>query len=392
LIEGKDNKTRGGILRFGMVGGASGSFIGDVHRKGAVFDGQAQLVAGCFSPNYERTVLTGENLGLDPTRLYRSHDEMAEKEAARDDGIDFVIIAAPNYAHYAAAKAFLLQGIHVVCEKPLSFTVEEAEELDRISAEKGLLFCVTYVYSQCPAVKQAQMMVQRGEIGEIQVVVAEYPQGWLATALEYEDNKQAAWRTDPKQAGISNCVGDIGSHIENTVSYITGLEIDELCARLDNFGGENRPLDTNAHILVKYKNGAVGNYWCSQVAIGYDNGLTVRIFGTKGSIEWYQEKSNYLKVVKLGEAPQLLSRGNGYFHPEAAAMSRIPAGHPEGYYSMFANTYLKFTNALLQLKQGLELSADDLDFPDAKVGAQGVKFIHRCVESSKRGSVWVKFD
>ncbi|HHT43566.1 MAG TPA: Gfo/Idh/MocA family oxidoreductase [Firmicutes bacterium] len=392
MIEGKEGKARSGVLRFGMVGGASGSFIADVHRKAALFDGQAELVAGCFSSKYERTLATGEKLGLDPERLYRDFDEMAEKEGAREDGIDFVIIATPNYAHYAAAKAFLLQGIHVACDKPLTFEVEEAEELVRIAEEKGLLFCVTYAYSQCPTVKQAQMMVKNGDIGEIQVIMAEYPQGWLATELEKEGNKQAAWRTDPKQAGISNCVGDIGSHIENTISYITGLEIDEICARLDNFGGEGRPLDTNAHILLKYKNGAVGNYWCSQVAIGYDNALAVRIFGTKGTIEWYQEASNYLKVVKAGEPPQLLSRGNGYFYPEAAQMSRIPSGHPEGLYESFANTYLKFTSAILKLQQGLELTEEDLDFPDVKAGLQGVKFIHRCVESSKKGSVWVKFD
>ncbi|MDI9438283.1 MAG: Gfo/Idh/MocA family protein [Limnochordia bacterium] len=380
------------ILRYGMVGGGIGSLIGHVHRKGAEFDGRAKLVAGCFSTSFERTLLTGEELGLDRERLYRDHNEMAQKEAAREDGIDYVIICTPNYAHYAAAKAFLLQGIHVVCDKPLTFTVEEAEELAQLAEEKGLLFCTTYAYAQCPTAKQAQMMVKNGDIGEIQVVVAEYPMGWLATAAEQTGNKQAAWRTDPKFTGISNCVGDIGTHIENTVSYITGLEIDELCARLDNFGGENRALDTNAHILVKYKNGAVGNYWCSQVAIGYDNPLTVRVFGTKGSIEWRQEESNYLKVMKIGEPTQILARGNPYFYPEAAGMSRLAAGHPEGYFEMFANIYSKFNVALLKLQQGQELTAEDLDFADARAGARGVKFVHRCVESSKRGSVWVKFD
>jgi predicted dehydrogenase len=392
MIEGKETKTKKGVLRFGMVGGASGSFIADVHRKAALFDGQAELAAGCFSSKFERTLETGAKLGLDQERLYRDHNEMAQKEAAREDGIDFAIIATPNYAHYPAAKAFLENGIHVVCDKPLTLKVEEAEELVRLAEEKGLLFCVTYAYSQCPAVKQAQMMVKNGDIGEIQVVVAEYPQGWLATPVEQEGNKQAAWRTDPEKSGISNCVGDIGTHIENTVSYITGLEIDELCARLDIFGSNERKLDTNAHILVKYKNGAVGNYWCSQVAIGYDNGLTVRVFGTKGTIEWRQEDPNYLKVVKLGEPVQILSRGNPYFYPEAAQMSRIPSGHPEGYYEAFANTYLKFSNALLKLKQGLELTEEDRDFPDVKAGLQGVKFIHKCVESSKKGSIWVKFD
>ena len=381
-----------GVLRFGMVGGAIGSFIGDVHRKGASFDSQAQLVAGCFSTNFHRTLLTGERLGISPTRLYRDHTEMAEKEAARDDGIDFVIIATPNHAHYAACKAFLLQGIHVVCDKPLTFTVQEAEELKYLAEDKGLLFCVTYAYSQCVAVKQAQMMVKNGDIGEIRVVAAEYPQGWLATGIENEGNKQASWRTDPNQAGPSNCVGDIGTHVEHTVSYITGLEIDELSARLDNFGGDNRTLDTNAVIMVKYKNGAVGNYWCSQVAIGYDNALSVRIFGTKGSIEWSQEDPNYLNVVKIGEPHQRLSRGNNYFYPEAEKMRRLSAGHSEGYHEMFANIYLKFTTALAKLKQGMELSEEDLDFPDAQAGVNGVKFINRCVESSQKGSAWVKFD
>lgn len=393
MIEGKVRpRTTEGILRFGMVGGAIGSFIGDVHRKGATFDGQAQLVAGSFSPNYERTLLTGEKLGLDPTRLYRDYQEMAEKEAARDDGIDFVIVATPNHAHYAACRAFLLNGIHVVCDKPLTFTIEEAEELRTLAEEKGLLFCVTYAYSQCVAVKHAQMMVKHGEIGEIRVVAAEYPMGWLATAAEHEGNKQASWRTDPEQAGISNCVGDIGTHIEHTVSYITGLEIEEISARLDNIGGDHRALDTNAMIMVKYKNGAVGNYWCSQVAIGYDNALTVRIFGTKGSIEWSQEDPNYLKVVKLGEPHQRLRRGNDYFYPEAAQMTRLAAGHAEGYYEMFANIYLKFTTALLKHKAGVPLTEADLDFPDAQAGVNGVKFIHRCVESSQKGSAWVKFD
>lgn len=391
MIEGKENRNRSGVLRFGMVGGASGSLIGDVHRKGALFDGQAELVAGSFSQDFERTLLTGEQLGLDPKRLYRDFHEMAQKEAAREDGIDFVVVVTPNYAHYDAAKAFLLQGIHVVCDKPLTFTVEEGEELAKLAQDKGLLFCVTYAYSQCATLKQAQMMIKHGEIGDIQVVMAEYSQGWLATAVEKQGNKQASWRTDPAQAGISNCVGDIGSHIEHTVAYVTGLEIDGLCARLDHFGGEDRPLDTNAVIMLKYKNGAVGNYWCSQVAVGYDNGFRVRIFGTKGTLEWCQEEPNYLDVIKLGQPRQRLSRGNAYFCPEAADMSRLSAGHPEGYYESFANIYLKFTAALLKLKQGMELDEEDLDFPQAAEGIRGVRFIHRCVESSKKGSIWVRF-
>lgn len=376
-------------LQFGMVGGAVGSFIGHVHHSGATFDRQAKLVAGCFSTSYERTLLTGKELELDPERLYRDYQEMAEKEAAREDGIDYVIICTPNYAHYGAAKAFLEQGIHVVCDKPLTVTVEEAEELAQLASEKGLLFGVTYAFSQCPAVKQAQVMVQNGEIGEIQVVAAEYPMGSLASPVELAG--PLPWRMDPERAGISNCVGDIGTHIENTVSYITGLEIAELCARLDYFGGPNRVLDTNAHILLKFGSGAVGNYWCSQVAIGYDNALTVRIFGTKGSIEWCQEYPNHLKVMRLGEPVQILARGNSYFHPQAAQLTRLAPGHSEGYFEMFANFYRKFNTALLKFKGGQELTPEDLDFPSVHDGLRGVKFVQRCVESSKRGSVWVKF-
>ncbi|HHW71716.1 MAG TPA: Gfo/Idh/MocA family oxidoreductase [Firmicutes bacterium] len=380
----------GKVLRFGMVGGGVGSFIGHVHRKGAEFDDQAKLVAGCFSSNFERTLNTGAQLGLDRSRLYRDHLEMAEKEAAREDGIDYVIICTPNYAHYAAAKAFLQQGINVVCDKPLTVTVEEAEELARLADEKGLLFGVTYAYSQCPAVKHAQQMVRNGDLGDIQVVVAEYPMGSLAAPVELEG--KMPWRMDPQYTGISNCVGDIGTHVEHTVSYITGLEISELCARLDNFGGKNRALDTNAHILLKYKFGAVGNYWCSQVAIGYDNPLRVRVFGSKAAIEWCQEIPNYLIVRKLGEPPQLLARGHSYLYPEAGQMTRLAAGHSEGYYEMFANFYAKFNSALLKRKQGLPLTEEDLDFPDVKAGLRGVKFVSRCVESSKQGSVWLKFD
>lgn len=391
MIEGKERDRPSGVLRFGMVGGAAGSLIGDVHRKGALFDDQAQLVAGSFSANFERTLHTGERLGLDRERLYGTFEEMAEKEAEREDPIDFVVIVTPNFLHYAAARAFLLQGIHVVCDKPLTLTVEEAEELARLAQEQGLLFCVTYTYSQCAALKQAQLMIKNGEIGDIQVVMAEYSQGWLATDLENQGNKQASWRTDPKRSGVSNCVGDIGTHIEHTISYVTGLEIEALSARLDHFGGNDRPLDTNAVIMLRYTNGAIGSYWCSQVAVGYDNGFMIRIFGTKGTIEWRQEEPNYLDVLKLGQPRQRLSRGNDYLYPEAAAISRLPAGHPEGYCETFANLYLKFTSALLKLKQGSEPSEADSDFPDAADGIRGVRFVHACVESSQLGSTWVEF-
>ena len=388
VIEGKATGSEGGKLLYGMVGGGPGAFIGDVHRRAASFDGKAQLVAGVFSRSYENTLSTGRSLGLDPGRLYRDFEEMAKKEGAREDKIDFVSIVTPNNVHYAVAKAFLTNGINVVCDKPLTVTVEEAEELAKIAKEKDLLFCVTYTYSGYPMVKHAREMIRRGDIGEIRVVMGEYLQDWLATPTEKEGNKQAAWRTDPKQSGASNCVGDIGSHIENTVAYITGLKIDSLCANLDIFG-EGRKLDDNAEILVKYNNGATGVYWCSQVAIGHDNGLRVRIVGTKGSIEWEQENPNYLKVAYLGQPVQILSRGTGYIYPQAAKFSRIPPGHPEGYYEAFSNIYSAFAGALLKKKAGQDLTAEDLDFPSVEAGVDGVRFINKSVESSHKGSIWV---
>ena len=389
VIEGKDTGSAGRKLRFGMVGGGPGAFIGDVHRKAAMFDGKAELVAGVFSRKYENTIATGKSLGLDESRLYRDFEEMARQEAAREDGIDFVSIVTPNYAHYAVAKGFLENGIHVVCDKPFTFKVEEAEELARMAREKGLLIAVTYTYTGYPMVKHAREMIRRGDIGEIRVISAEYLQGWLATPLEATGQKQASWRTDPTQSGVSNCVGDIGSHIENLVSYVTGLKIKSLCANLDIFG-ENRTLDDNAEILVRYEGGATGVYHCSQVAIGHDNDLRVRIFGTKGSIEWAQESPNYLKVAYLGQPVQVLSRGEGYLYPQAARLSRIPSGHPEGYYEAFANIYSTFASALLKIKAGETPAAEDLDFPSAEAGVAGVRFINKCVESSKKGSVWVE--
>lgn len=388
MIEGRDGSQDGSVLRYGMVGGGPGAFIGDVHRKAIALDGKATLVAGSFSRNYENTLATGKSLGLDPDRLYRTFEEMAEKEAAREDGIDFVSIVTPNNMHYPVAKAFLSKGINVVCDKPLTWTVEEAAELVRLAKEKDLLFCVTYTYSGYPMVKHAREMVRRGDIGEIRVVMGEYPQDWLATPIEKEGQRQASWRTDPKQSGISNCVGDIGSHIENTVAQITGLAIKSLCANLDVFG-EGRTLDDNAEILVRYTNGATGVYWSSQVAIGHDNGLKVRIFGTKGSIEWEQENPNYLRVAFLGQPVQILSRGAGYLYPQAARYCRIPTGHPEGYFEAFANIYSTFAAALAKKKAGQPLTAEDLDFPTAEDGLAGVRFINKAVESSKKGAVWV---
>jgi predicted dehydrogenase len=373
-----------------MVGGGQGSFIGDVHRRSADFDGNAVLVAGCFSRSYENSKQTGEALSLEPQRIYRDYREMAEKEAQREDCIEFVSIVTPNASHYQIARAFLDKGIHVVCDKPMTTELKDAEELVRLTERRGLLFAVTYVYSGYPMMKQARQIVKRGDIGEIRVVVAEYPQDWLATEVEKKGNKQAAWRTDPAESGASNCIGDIGSHIEHSVSYISGLKIKELCASMDIFG-KGRKLDDNASILLRYTTGATGVYWCSQVAIGNDNGLRVRIFGTKGSLEFAQEQPNYLKLALLGKPVQTLSRGCDYLYPEAAKISRIPSGHPEGYYEAFANLYTAFAGAAVKKKAGQPLGEKDLDFPGVAEGALGVRFITRCVESSRNNSSWIRF-
>jgi predicted dehydrogenase len=389
MIQGSKNSEEHAKLTYGMVGGGPGAFIGDVHRKAAAFDGKNILVAGSFSTDYEKTKETGALLGVDNDRLYKTYDEMAEVESKRDDGIDFVVIVTPNFLHYAVAKAFLNRGINVVCDKPLTIEVEEARELSELAKKSDILFCVTYTYTGYPAVKHARDMVKNGDIGDIRFVHAEYIQDWLATPLEKTGQKQSSWRTNPEKSGKSNCVGDIGSHIENMISYITGLKIKSLSARLDTFV-EGRVLDDNASIMVNYDSGAKGIYWSSQVAIGHDNGLKVRIFGTKGSIEFYQEDPNYLKVAYLDKPTQRLSRGRDDFYPRGNSLVRIPAGHPEGYFVAFANIYKTFSTALIKKKMGKTLTVDDLDFPNAEDGIEGVKFIGKCVESSKMNATWVE--
>ncbi|MDR1144248.1 MAG: Gfo/Idh/MocA family oxidoreductase [Spirochaetaceae bacterium] len=390
MIEGSTGSGVSGKLRYGMVGGGPGAFIGDVHRKSIALDGMADIAAGCFSRSYENTLATGEGLGIARDRLYKTFDEMAEAESKRADKIDFAVIVTPNVSHFSAARAFLSRGIHVVCDKPLCFEETEARELADLAKKNKLLFGVTYTYTGFPAVKHAREMIRRGEIGDIIYVAGEYPQDWLITPQEKEGSKQAEWRTDPGLSGKSNCVGDIGSHIENMISYVTGLKIKSVCARLDRIC-PGRVLDDNATIMVEYTNGAKGVYWSSQIAMGYDNGLQFRIFGTKGAIEWRVEDPNYLKVSLLGKPRAVLSRGRDAFYPRAQSLSRIPSGHPEGYFEAMANIYKTYTGALLKQKAGQALTEEDLDFPDVENGAEGVKFIGKCVESSQKGAVWVDF-
>lgn len=374
------------FIRYGMVGGSADAFIGTVHRVANRFDERTRLTAGCFSRDEEKNRASGAAFGTE--RLYASFQEMAEAEGRREDGIDFVSIVTPNVSHYEVAKAFLAQGINVVCEKPLCFTVEQAEELAALSREKDLLFGVTYTYMGYPMVKFARQLVREGKIGRVINVSAEYPQEWLIDLLgEASSTAQlSGWRFNPKVAGISNCVGDIGTHIENVVAYVTGLKIKRVAAAVDYFGQE---LDLNANILVEYDNGAKGNYWCSQVSMGHYNDLVFRVFGTEGSLEWHQEDPERLKVCLKGQPMQYYYRGTGDIYGAAQACQRIPSGHVEGFHAAFANIYRAYSGAVLKKSRGEALTEADLDFPTVEDGVEGVKFINAVVASGKKDAAWV---
>ncbi|MDR1132890.1 MAG: Gfo/Idh/MocA family oxidoreductase [Synergistaceae bacterium] len=384
MIEGRDLGAVGARLKYGLIGGGPGSFIAAVHRAGIDMTRSADLAAGCFSRDAAKNRAAGSNFGVADDRVYSSYAEMAEKESGRGDGVDFVVIATPNDTHYAMSKAFLEKGVNVSCDKPLCLTVEEALDLDRTARAKNALFMVTYVYTGYPLVRHARELVQKGALGDIRVIMAEYAQDWLADKIE--DGKEV-WRTDPKQSGVSCCVGDIGTHIENMVHFVTGLEIDRVSATLSTFV-KGRALDDNALITVKYKGGAVGNYWPSQVAIGRENGLAFRIYGTEGALEWRQENPNEMRYVKKGNPPMILTRAGNDLGPAAARWTRMPAGHPEGLFAAWANIYEAFCDAIKNKAQGKP--QDDLEiFPTAYDGARGVKFVHDCVKSSGLDSAWI---
>ena len=375
-------------VTYGMIGGHIKAFIGDVHRKAISFDPRAQLAAGCFSSNSELNTATGEEFGLDSGRVYKDYKEMAKAESAREDGIDFVVIVTPNHIHFEICKEFLKAGIHVVCEKPLCFEVSQARELAELSEEKGLILGVTYTYVGYTMVKVMREMISSGVIGDIVSVNAEYVQGWLLDQIG--EGKASAdlpvWRMNPEYSGVSNCVGDIGTHIEHTVSYITGLKINRLLATANNFG---YPLDFNANIIVEYDSGINGAYWCTQLAASGENGLAVRVYGTKGSLEWEQHYPDYVRYTPKNEAPRMLSRGAGYIKESAGALARLPVGHPEGLHIGFANSYRNIVSSIIKLKAGQKPSEQDLDFPNAKDGLEGVRFVHAVIESAKNNSVWV---
>ncbi len=376
-------------LRFGMIGGGRGAFIGAVHRIAAILDGQAVLVAGAFSSDAARSRASGEDLFLDPTRVYGSYQEMAKAEATKPaaERLDFVVIVTPNHQHFPPTKLFLENGFNVVCDKPVTFNLAEAIKLRAIVRRTRKVFVLTHNYTGNAMVKQAREMVRTGKLGAIRKVVVEYPQGWLATRLEGSGQKQAAWRTDPKRSGAAGAMGDIGTHAENLAHYITGLEISELCADLTSFV-PGRRLDDDGNILVRFKGGAKGILHASQISVGEENNLNIRIYGEKAGLEWQQEHPNELLVKFPDQPKQTWRRGNGYVGDTAKKFTRIPAGHPEGYLEAFANIYQEAFRAIRAEVAGKKMPSD-LDFPTIDDGVQGMAFIDTVVKSSARGAKWL---
>lgn len=374
-------------LRYGMVGGGPGAFIGDAHRKAISLDSTADLVAGCFSRTPEKTKEQGAALGLDPERCYANYKEMAAAEPAREDGIDFVVIVTPNNTHYEIAKAFLEAGIHVACDKPLVTTAEEAEELKKIADEKGLLFMVTYTYTGHVTMKYMRDLVKNGEIGTIRTVMAEYPQGWLYNENDW-GGKQGEWRCDPTQSGRVNCLGDLGTHVENAVATVTGLKIKKVLAKMDVVV-PGRKLDDNDQILVEYEGGATGINWTSQFAIGCDNSLRLRIYGSKGTLLWFQETPEEVTLIREDGIARTIKRGYGAVTPDAAKYGRLPSGHTEGWLEAMGNLYDSFGACVLAKKED-RFTPDLIDYPTIEEGVAGLKYVEACLKSSENGNVWVE--
>ncbi len=377
-------------VRLGMVGGGRDAFIGAVHRIAARIDDQYELVAGALSSSPEKARASGADLLLDEDRAYGSYEEMAAVEAGRDDGIDAVAIVTPNHAHFGPAKAFLDAGIHVICDKPLTTSLEDAVALQAAVAESGLVFGLTHNYTGYPLVRHAREMVAAGELGPIRVVQAEYPQDWLSTRAEEDGIKQAEWRTDPSRSGPAGCLGDIGTHAYNIARFITGLELAEIAADLHTFV-DGRALDDNAHVMMRFAGGARGMLWSSQVAPGTENALRIRIYGEKGGLSWDQESPNLLTHTPLGEAPRLLRRGGPGLGAAAEHATRIPPGHPEGYLEGFAQLYADLAEQIAAAIRGSSPDPLTLTVPGVADGVDGVRFITRAVESSRAGGTWLKF-
>ena len=381
-IEGK-SESRGRRIRLGMVGGGNDAFIGGVHRIASRIDDRYELVAGALSSTPEKARASGEALGL--PRIYDDFTAMAEAEAGRADGIEAVSIVTPNHMHYAAAKEFLDRGIHVICDKPLTSTLEDAHKLVAAAQASSALFILTHNYTGYPMIRQAREMVANGDIGKIRVVQVEYPQDWLTVE---QDFKQAEWRTDPARSGAGGSTGDIGTHAFNLACFVTGLEVESLAADIQAFV-PGRQVDDNAHVLLRFAGGARGMLWSSQVAPGNENALRLRVYGEKGGLEWAQEDPNYLWHTPFGEPKRLITRSGAGAGEAAGRMTRIPPGHPEGYLEGFANIYGEAAEAILAAREGRG-APDGVVFPTVEDGLKGVQFVAACVESSAGDAAWVR--
>lgn len=372
-----------------MVGGGLSSFIGPVHRKAAGIDGEIELVCGAFSINPAESQETGKALYLDPKRVYATYQEMFEKEKTLppDQRMDFVSVVTPNHVHFGPSKLALESGFHVLVEKPIAFSLEEAKELQKIVSKTGLLLGLTHTYTGYPLVKEARQIIKSGRLGKVRKVFVEYPQGWLSTLLEGTGNAQASWRTDPKQSGMGGAIGDIGTHAANLAEYVTGSKITDICAMLNSVV-KGRLLDDDSSMLLKFDNGATGVLLATQVAAGEENNLNIRVYGEKGGLEWKQMEPNTLLLKWLDRPTEVVRAGQGYLSNEAKAFTRTPAGHPEGYLEAFANIYRAFTKAVRDYKPGKKINAEKYDFPDVEDGVRGMNFVKTVVKSAQSTKKW----
>jgi predicted dehydrogenase len=387
-IEGRSRETADARIRLGMVGGGEGAFIGAVHRLAARMDDQYVLVAGALSSTPEKARRSGEALGLAPDRIYGDFETMAKAEAKRPDGIEAVAIVTPNDTHAPASKAFLKAGIHVICDKPLTINLKEALSLEKAVKQSGRIFALTHNYTGYPMVRHARAMVAAGELGQLRVVQVEYPQDWLTEKIEDTGQKQAVWRNDPKRAGAGGCLGDIGTHAYNIASFVTDLELDSISADLTSFV-KGRKLDDNVHVMMRFKGGAKGMLWASQVAPGNENNLKLRVYGTKGGLEWWQEHPNQLIWSPFNKPPQIISRGTPAAGIAAARMTRVPPGHPEGYLEGFANIYSEVAAAIRGARSKKKVDPA-VTFPTVQDGVRGIAFIEAAVKSSAKDGRWMK--
>ena len=382
-------------IRYGMVGGGRGAFIGGVHRIAANMDGQIELVCGAFSSDPERSRASGGDLFLPPGRCYGTYQEMIQGEAAlpAEQRMDFISIVTPNHLHFPPAKLALENGFHVLSDKPATYDLAEAKTLQALVKKSGLLYGLTHNYTGYPLVKEARDLIAAGKLGKIRKVVVEYPQGWLATRLEASGQKQAAWRTDPKRSGAAGSMGDIGTHAENLAEYITGLQISELAADLTIFV-KGRKLDDDGNVLLRFKGGAKGILHCSQISVGEENNLNIRVYGELGGLEWHQKAPNTMLVKWLDQPMQTYRTGMGYLGVNAKTATRTPPAHPEGYLEAFANVYKNFAGAIRARVEGRKVAKDapENDYPKIDDGVRGMAFIEAAVKSSKANAAWTKLE